>query len=148
MLSRYSDFHTVETYTVGVSEYSYAANTDGGTIFWRVRGQNTTTIGPWSEWRKHIMKENGLASPQPWSPNHPETRKAGNVQFMWGPVNGAGSDYDLSITKEGGSETINTVSDIKLTLNLTAGIYHWKVKAVGGPWGEIRVLYLNPLSIK
>ena len=142
--SRYSNFHTAETYNVGVSEYPYTSNTEGGTIFWRVRGQNSTTTGPWSEWRKHVMKVNGLPSPQPLTPNNPETRKAGDITFMWGPVNGAISGYELSITKEGIGETINFTSDTQMTLNLTVGTYHWKARAVGGPWGEIRVLYINP----
>ena len=63
---------------------------------------------------------------------------------MWGPVNGAASGYELSITKEGSGETINFTSDTQMTLNLTVGTYHWKARAVGGPWGEIRLLYLIP----
>jgi hypothetical protein len=61
-----------------------------------------------------------------------------------GPVNGTAFGYELSITKEGSGEMINFTSEIQMTLNLTVGTYHWKVRAVGGRWGEIRVLYINP----
>ena len=123
------------------SSTSFSLNSSTvGAHTWKVRGKNSSGVGPWSTTRSFTIVSVPSTAPTLSEPANGATVQANvSTQFSWGSVSGA-TGYDLQFDSD---TPIDRGSSTSFSLNSsTVGAHTWKVRGKNssgvGPWSTTR----------
>jgi hypothetical protein len=105
-----------------ISATNYPLHLIAGNHSWHVKARNAISESDWSDtWALTVSDPPTLISP-----SNSATLPAGEINFTWNPVNGA-TEYYLEYTGTS-SGICNWNATTSCKVNLSAGIYTWRVK--------------------
>ena len=118
------------------------------TYYWRVRAENNSNVGPWSEIRSFTTEASSLSAINLISPADNALNQPFSPTFNWQPSAGA-SNYHIQISINNNlfspiidTDAITTTSYRYLNSLQPQTTYYWRVRAENnsgvGPWSEIR----------
>ena len=119
-----------------------------GAHTWKVRGKNSSGVGPWSTTRSFTIVNVPSTAPTLSEPANGATVQANvSTQFSWGSVSGA-TGYDLQFDSD---TPIDRGSSTSFSLNSsTVGAHTWKVRGKNssgvGPWSTTRSFTISRLE--
>jgi len=144
-----NEFTTNVTIVKDLTPTSYPPTTplSDGTWYWRVRsGDNTTSVGLWSDTWQFTESSSGLASPSLISPSNGSYTNDSTPTFGWSAATGA-DNYELRYATDSEFTTdLKTIGNIRETqytptAALADDLWYWRVRAGTdddnvGPWSD------------
>jgi hypothetical protein len=131
------------------------------TYYWKVRAENSTTIGTWSDVWRFTTVANKPASPTLVSPSNNSTAKINylnpSMTLVWNAATDA-SEYQVQVSEYANFSTLSTDKNgIKNTtydaaVPKSAVKYYWRVRGINGTmlgdWSEIWSFNTNLVGIE